>query len=153
MWKDPEPNDIENWVCVFECGTEYEAEMAKNYLANLEIPANILSKRDSSYNLNVGDMALVYVYVPRDYGEQAYEAINEWRDPEEGEVVFLAADKEQVELAEKVLDRNSIPADLRELAVDSEEAGKQTLFALYVSQDDEDEARNLIAEWDANRNQ
>lgn len=80
MLRDPKPNDIENWVCVMERGTEYEVEMAKNYLSNLEIPSNILSKRDSSYNLNIGDMALVYLYVPNEYETQAREAISEWED-------------------------------------------------------------------------
>ena len=78
MLRDPKPNDIENWVCVMQRGTEYEVEMAKNYLSNLEIPSNILSKRDSSYNFNIGDMALVYLYVPKDYEKEAREALDEW---------------------------------------------------------------------------
>jgi len=78
MLRDPKPNEIENWVCVMERGTEYEIEMAKNYLSNLEIPSNILSKRDSSYNLNIGDMALVYLYVPKEYETQARKAVAEW---------------------------------------------------------------------------
>lgn len=78
MIDDPKPNDIENWACVMERGTEYEIEMAKDYLANLEIPSNILSKRDSSFNLNVGDMALVYLYVPKEYENRARKALAEW---------------------------------------------------------------------------
>ena len=80
MLRDPKPNEIENWVCVMERGTEYEIEMAKNYLSNLEIPSNILSKRDSSYNLNIGDMALVYLYVPNEYETRARKALSEWED-------------------------------------------------------------------------
>jgi len=80
MFSDPKPNEIENWVCVFECGTEYEAEMVKNYLSNLKIPSNILSKRDSAYNLNVGDMALVYVYVPDEFEKRARKAIKDWEE-------------------------------------------------------------------------
>lgn len=83
MINDPKPSDIENWACVMQRGTEYEVEMAKNYLSNLEIPSNILSKRDSSYNLNVGDMALVYLYVPKEYEKRALEALNEWDDAAE----------------------------------------------------------------------
>lgn len=80
MLRDPKPNDIENWACVMQRGTEYEVEMAKNYLSNLEIPSNILSKRDSSYNLNIGDMALVYLYVPNEYETRARKALAEWED-------------------------------------------------------------------------
>lgn len=81
MLRDPKPNDIENWACVMERGTEYEIEMAKDYLTNLEIPSNILSKRDSSFNLNIGDMAHVYLYVPKEYEQEALEALEEWDAP------------------------------------------------------------------------
>ena len=43
MLKDLNPDNIDNWACVMERGTEYEIEMAKDYLANIEIPSNILS--------------------------------------------------------------------------------------------------------------
>lgn len=78
MLQDPKPDDIDNWVCVMERGTEYEIEMAKDYLANLEIPSNILSKRDSSFNLNISDMAHVYLYVPNEYETKARKALAEW---------------------------------------------------------------------------
>jgi hypothetical protein len=77
MYQGSQPNEIENWVCVMERGTEYEVEIAKNYLADLDIPSNILSKRDSAISVNVGEMALVYLYVPREYEEEAREALEE----------------------------------------------------------------------------
>lgn len=77
MFKGSEPNDIENWVCVLERGTEYEVESAKNYLADLDIPANILSKRDSSFSVNYGEMGMVYLYVPNEFEEEAREALKE----------------------------------------------------------------------------
>jgi len=77
MYEESKPNDIENWVCVIERGTEYEVEIAKSYLSDLEIPANILSKRDSAFSVNVGDMAHVYLYVPREYAEEAQKALEE----------------------------------------------------------------------------
>ena len=80
MINDPKPNEIENWVCIFERGTELEVESVKNYLANMDIPANILSKRDSSYNLNIGDMAMVYLYVPKEYEEEARQALQDLED-------------------------------------------------------------------------
>lgn len=75
MINGPKPNDIDNWVCVMERSTEYEVEFARNYLANMDIPSNILSKRDSAYSLTVGEMALVYLYVPQEYEEEAREAL------------------------------------------------------------------------------
>ncbi len=83
MIDDPKPNEIENWACIMERGTEYEVEMAKDYLANMEIPSNILSKRDSSFNLNVGDMSMVYLYVPKEYEQRARKALAEWDDAED----------------------------------------------------------------------
>ncbi len=87
MYKGSQPNEIENWVCVMERGTEYEVEIAKNYLADLDIPSNILSKRDSAISVNVGEMALVYLYVPNEYEEEAREALEEM-DLKEGDVDF-----------------------------------------------------------------
>lgn len=66
-----------------ERSTEYEVELARGYLANLNIPSNILSKRDSAYSLTVGEMALVYLYVPKDYEEEARKALAEWESPED----------------------------------------------------------------------
>ena len=34
MFEGPKPNEIDNWVCVMQAGTEYEVEIAKNYLAD-----------------------------------------------------------------------------------------------------------------------
>ena len=77
LFDHPKPNDIENWVCVLESGTDYEINLARNYLANLKIPSNILSKRDSAYSINVGEMALIYLYVPREFEKQALQALEE----------------------------------------------------------------------------
>ena len=75
MFRDPKPNKIDNWVCVFEKGTEYEVQLAKSYLANMKIPSNILSKRDSSYSLNIGEMSMVYLYVPKEFEKRARKAL------------------------------------------------------------------------------
>lgn len=76
----PSPNDIDNWVCVLERNTDLEIEMAKNYLSNLKIPSNILSKRDSAYSLNIGEMAMVYLYVPKEFEKKARKALAELED-------------------------------------------------------------------------
>ena len=75
MLRGSEPNKIKNWVCILERGTEYEVELAKNYLSNLKIPSNILSKRDSSYNFNFGEMSMVYLYVPKEFEKKARKAL------------------------------------------------------------------------------
>lgn len=78
----PKPSDIDNWVCVMEASTDLEVQMAKNYLSNLEIPSNILSKRDSAYSLNVSEMAMVYLYVPVEFEKKARKALKELEDSE-----------------------------------------------------------------------
>lgn len=82
MYNGPKPNDIEDWVCIMERGTEYEVEIAKNYLSDHDIPANILSKRDSAISVNVGDMSMVYLYVPRDYEEEARRLLEDVEEPD-----------------------------------------------------------------------
>jgi len=77
----PAPGDVENWVCIMERGTEYEVMMARNYLANLKIPSNILSKRDSSYNLNIGETSMVYLYVPVEYEGRARRELRKLDEP------------------------------------------------------------------------
>lgn len=83
MFNDPKPNKIDNWVCVLEKGTEYEVELAKSYLASLKIPSNILSKRDSSYSMNIGEMSMVYLYVPKEFEKKARKALNDLNDAEQ----------------------------------------------------------------------
>lgn len=83
MLRGSEPNKIKNWVCILQRGTEYEVELAKNYLSNLKIPSNILSKRDSSYSLNFGEMSMVYLYVPKEFEKKARKALAELNEQEE----------------------------------------------------------------------
>lgn len=74
------PNKIENWVCVMERHIEFEVEMAKNYLANHRIPSNILNKRDSAHSINVGEMSLIYLYVPKEFEKRARKLLAELQD-------------------------------------------------------------------------
>ena len=84
MFKDPEPDNVENWVCVFESNVEYEVQLVKNYLSDQRIPSNILSKRDTAYSLNVGEMALIYLYVPVEFEKKARNAIKQIQESENG---------------------------------------------------------------------
>lgn len=63
-----------------ERGTEYEVQLARNYLSSLKIPSNILSKRDSSVSLNFGELSMVYLYVPKEYEKRARKALTELND-------------------------------------------------------------------------
>ena len=85
MFKDSQPNDIENWVCVLERNTDLEIELAKDYLSNLEIPSNILSKQDSAFGLIVGEMARVYLYVPLEFEKKARKALLDLENEETDE--------------------------------------------------------------------
>jgi len=82
MFSKKKPDDVENWVCVYETGTEYDANLAKNYLESREVDARIISKRDSAFDLNIGDMALIYLYVTQEQEKEAREAIREWQSGE-----------------------------------------------------------------------
>ena len=83
MLRGSEPNKIKNWVCILERGTEYEVELAKSYLSNLKIPSNILSKRDSSYSFNFGEMSMVYLYVPKEFEQRARKALAELNEQDD----------------------------------------------------------------------
>ena len=91
LFDHPKPNDIDNWVCVLESSLEFEINLASNYLSNLKIPSNILSKRDTAYSLIVGDMALIYLYVPVEFEKKARMALNEFEnselDDDEGDLI------------------------------------------------------------------
>ena len=80
MFSDIKPEDIEGWVCVYETGTEYDAEMVKSYFADQDIHCQILSKRDSAYNMNVGQMSMVCVYVPGELESKAEKALDDWKN-------------------------------------------------------------------------
>ncbi|MGB0346623.1 MAG: hypothetical protein ACPGGA_04000 [Balneolaceae bacterium] len=82
LFDHPKPNEIDNWVCVLESGIEYEIDLARNYLNNLKIPSNILSKRDTAYSLQIGDMALIYLYVPVEFEKKARKALIELENAE-----------------------------------------------------------------------
>lgn len=77
MLKGSGPNKIDNWICLLERGTEYEVQLIKSYLDNLQIPSNILSKRDSSFTQNFGQLSMVYLYVPKKFEKLARKALDE----------------------------------------------------------------------------
>ena len=54
--------------------------MVKSYFADQDIHCQILSKRDSAYNMNVGQMSMVYVYVPGELESAAEKALDDWEN-------------------------------------------------------------------------
>ncbi len=53
----------EGWVSVFECSTDFEADLVRDRLDEEGVAAVVLTQRDHSFNLNVGDLAPVHVMV------------------------------------------------------------------------------------------
>ncbi|MEX0746370.1 MAG: DUF2007 domain-containing protein [Rhodothermales bacterium] len=54
----------EDWMVVFQSGTDYEADIVRDRLDDAGIPAVVLTQRDHAFNLNVGDLSGVNVLVP-----------------------------------------------------------------------------------------
>lgn len=80
MFNSPKPDTIEGWTCIYETSTEYESQLIKSYLNSRDIDCRILSKHDSAFDLNVGDMSVIFLYVPEEMKKQAEEAIEEWQN-------------------------------------------------------------------------
>ena len=57
-------NAYEDWVVVFQSGTDYEADIVRDRLDDAGISAIVLTQRDHAFNLNVGDLSDVNVLVP-----------------------------------------------------------------------------------------
>ncbi len=80
--KKLDPNTIKDWTCIYESGKAFEADMIKNFLTDREIPAHILSKKDSAYSVNFSDLSLIYVYVPVEFEDKAKKALVELENAE-----------------------------------------------------------------------
>jgi hypothetical protein len=75
---------FENWKLVYTTNMNMEAE---HYKANLEgagIPVQILSQFDSSRMLTVGDFAIVKIFVPEEYYEDAKQIIDDINKNQDG---------------------------------------------------------------------
>jgi len=53
----------EGWISIFECSTDFEADLVRDRLDEEGIGAVVLTQRDHSFNLNVGDLATAHVMV------------------------------------------------------------------------------------------
>ena len=78
----PEHNDAssreartyEGWISIFECSTDFEADLVRDRLDEEGVAAVVFTQRDHSFNLNVGDLAAVHVMV-RPEDEAAARAV------------------------------------------------------------------------------
>ncbi len=65
----------EGWVSIFECSTDFEADLVRDRLDEEGLGAVVLTQRDHAFNLNVGDLAPVHVMVRPEEEEQAREIL------------------------------------------------------------------------------
>ena len=82
------------WTDVFQCSTDYEAELVCSRLRDASIPVVILNHRDHAFNLTHGYLAKVRVMVPKTHEEQARN-------------VLEASPVEAEELARQALDQSA----------------------------------------------
>lgn len=71
-----DPKTYEGWLAVFTTGTDFEADLVRDRLGESDIPAVVLTQRDHSFSLNVGDMSPVHVMIPPEHEEAARAIIN-----------------------------------------------------------------------------
>lgn len=60
---DQRRQQYEDWVSVYEAGTDYEADLVRDRLDDNGIAAVVLTQRDHAFNLNVGNLGAVSVMV------------------------------------------------------------------------------------------
>ncbi|MEM0961320.1 MAG: DUF2007 domain-containing protein [Bacteroidota bacterium] len=83
----------EEWISVYESSTDFEADLVRDRLDEEGISAVVLTQRDHSFNLNVGDMSPVHVMVPPAEETRARNVLAEAPvSDEELEAAALAAD-------------------------------------------------------------
>ncbi|OZC03284.1 DUF2007 domain-containing protein [Rubricoccus marinus] len=67
----------EGWVSAFSCSTDFEADLVRDRLDEAGVSAIVLTQRDHSFNLNVGDLSPVHVMVPPSHADKAAEVLGE----------------------------------------------------------------------------
>lgn len=88
-----DPRTYAGWVSAFQCSTDFEADMVRDRLDEAGIAAVVLTQRDHSFNLNVGDLSPVHVMVPPDAADAARALLAEAAIPDADlEAAAMAAD-------------------------------------------------------------
>ena len=73
----PKKGKFEDWKLVYTTNTQMDAEHYKANLEGANIPVQILSQFDSSRMITVGDFAVVKIFVPEKYYEDAKKIIDD----------------------------------------------------------------------------
>lgn len=73
------PDEVDNWKCVYETSIESEARLVQAFLKDQGLECEVLSKKDSAYTVNFGDLSALFVYVPADQADKAFKALEEWK--------------------------------------------------------------------------
>lgn len=118
-----DPRIYAGWVSAFQCSTDFEADMVRDRLDEAGIAAVVLTQRDHSFNLNVGDLSPVHVMVPPDAADAARALL--------GEAMISDADLEAAAMSADVMAPDAHDPE-REAMLDS---GLDTL-SLSVPDDD-----------------
>lgn len=84
-------SSTEQWVTVYESGTDFEADIVRDRLGSADIPAVVLTQRDHAFNFTVGDMARVKVCVPPDRAQEAANLLSDFSFTDE-ELAQASAD-------------------------------------------------------------
>jgi hypothetical protein len=116
----------DDWIIVFSCGTDYEADLVRDRLDDSGIPAVVLTQRDHAFNLNVGDLSDVHVLVQPEREEDALALIEE-RIPSDEELERAALDADP--------DAPSAHDDKEEAQLDS---GNETIAFPEAEDEDRD---------------
>lgn len=74
------PDKFDDWACVYETSLESEARLVQAYFKDQGLTCEVLSKKDSAYNVNFGDLSAIFIYVPNDQVSEAEKALKEWKD-------------------------------------------------------------------------
>ncbi len=74
------PDDFDDWKCIYETSIESEANLVHGFLQDQGLTCQVLSKKDSAYTVNFGDLSVIFVYVPERDVKKAEKALKEWKD-------------------------------------------------------------------------
>ena len=125
---DNDPRVYQDWIAVFNTSTDYEADLVRDRLDAAGVAAVVLTQRDHSFNLNVGDMAPVRVMVRPEDEAAAHEVINQqpFSDEELTEAALNAdPDSEDAYTADEEGMLDSGPDAIRFSAPDDDEPVKK----------------------------
>ncbi len=73
----PKKGQFTNWKLVYTTNLPMDAEHYKANLEGADIPVQILSQFDTSRMITIGDFAVVKIFVPEEYYDDAKKIIDD----------------------------------------------------------------------------